>query len=119
MKRIQAREIRIITMLAMRPHTRHELGELVGAANIPQHVLVLRRNGWLIECDRIRFQDRDGKPCRPGLYRFASEEERLRAEGFLKGEAPATVVTGSEGPKEDANANTTANDEGAQHERAS
>jgi len=117
--KVGPRERRILAALTNAPHSRHVLDGLVGAENTPQHVSVLRTCGWDIACDKIAMKDRDGKTVRPGVYRFASETERQRALAFLKGEAPEAVQTTTEGPINDVTAETTANDRGAQHVRAS
>lgn len=91
------RQHRILSFLVVRSHTRKELGPLVGAANIPQHVLELRRRGFKIVCDRMKVKDRDGRLCLPGKYRLADEDERKRVIAHLKKCSPAAAATECEG----------------------
>lgn len=56
-----------------------ELREIVGANNVPDVVMELRRKGWIIHCKRIDFYDRDGRNCRPGIYWLDDEWKRKAA----------------------------------------
>lgn len=62
------RHLRAIAALLKRPIARQELDSVAGCANGPELVAELRRRGLTIECERIKFLDRDGKECRPGVY---------------------------------------------------
>ena len=61
------RHLRAITALMRRPISRQELDRVAGASNSPELVAELRRRGLDVPCERIRFIDRDGCPCRPGV----------------------------------------------------
>jgi hypothetical protein len=75
------RHLRVIFALLKRPRSREELDSIAGCANGPELVAELRRRGLTgdkhLPCERIRFVDRDGKVCRPGVYSFTSQGCRL------------------------------------------
>jgi hypothetical protein len=75
------RHLRVIFALLRRPRSREELDSIAGCANGPELVAELRRRGLSgdehLPCERIRFIDRDGKVCRPGVYSFTSHGRRL------------------------------------------
>jgi hypothetical protein len=75
------RHLRVIFALLRRPRSRKELDSIAGCANGPELVAELRRRGLTgdkhLPCERIRFIDRDGKVCRPGVYSFTSHGRRL------------------------------------------
>lgn len=70
------RHLRAITALMRRPISRQELDSVAGASNSPELVAELRRRGLDVPCERIRFIDRDGCPCRPGVYSFTTSDRR-------------------------------------------
>ena len=70
------RHLRAITALMRRPISRQELDSVAGASNSPELVAELRRRGLEVPCERIRFIDRDGCPCRPGVYSFTTSDRR-------------------------------------------
>jgi len=70
------RHLRAITELLRRPVPREALDQRAGCANAPELVAELRRRGLDVPCERIRFQDRDGKLCRPGVYHFSASDRR-------------------------------------------
>ena len=70
------RHLRAITALMRRPISRQELDSVAGASNSPELVAELRRRGLDVPCERIRFIDRDGYPCRPGVYSFTPSDRR-------------------------------------------
>lgn len=70
------RHLRAITALMRRPISRQELDSVAGASNSPELVAELRRRGLEVPCERIRFIDRDGCPCRPGMYSFTASDRR-------------------------------------------
>ena len=70
------RHLRAITVLIRRPVSRQELDTVAGASNSPELVAELRRRGLEVPCERIRFIDRDGYPCRPGVYSFTISDRR-------------------------------------------
>jgi hypothetical protein len=57
-----------------------QLRDIAGMSNIPELMSQLRRGGWRWSCELIEAIDRDGKPCRPGIYRLDPEHKKLAAE---------------------------------------
>lgn len=70
------RHLRVIAALLARPLPRKNLDSVAGCANGPQLVSDLRDLGLTLNCTRIRFIDRDGKVCRPGVYSFDASDRR-------------------------------------------
>ena len=70
------RHLRAIAALLRRPISRQELDSMAGASNSPELVAELRRRGLEVPCERIRFIDRDGYPCRPGVYSLTAADRR-------------------------------------------
>lgn len=65
------RHIRALLALLKRPLSREEVDSIAGCANGPELISNLRHRGLgkkHLTCVRIEFIDRDGKPCRPGVY---------------------------------------------------
>ena len=71
------RHLRAIAALLRRPLPRESLDSVAGASNGPELVAELRRRGLEVPCERIRFIDRDGYPCRPGVYSFTIAYRRM------------------------------------------
>jgi len=75
------RHLRVITVLMRRPLHRQELDSVAGCSNGPGLVLALRNLGLdkdkHLTCTRVPFIDRDGKPCRPGVYDLTPAGKRL------------------------------------------
>ena len=73
------RALRVITVLMRRPISREEFDAVAGCANGPDLASSLRDLGLTLDCKRIRFIDRDGRPCNPGVYSFdASDRRKVR-----------------------------------------
>lgn len=70
------RHLRAIPALLRRPMPRESLDKEVGCSNSPELVAELRRRGLEIPCERIKFIDRDGNPCRPGVYHLTDADRR-------------------------------------------
>ena len=70
------RQLRALTVLLRRPVPREQLDSLAGASNSPELVAELRRRGLEVPCERIRFIDRDGFACRPGVYSLTLADRR-------------------------------------------
>lgn len=66
------RQLRVIAALLRRPISRQELDSVAGCANGPALVSDLRDLGLTVGCERIKFIDRDGCICRPGVYSFTA-----------------------------------------------
>ena len=75
------RHLRVITVLMRRPLHRQELDAVAGCSNGPDLVMALRDLGLdkdtHLTCTRVDFIDRDGKPCRPGVYALTTHGKRL------------------------------------------
>lgn len=70
------RHLRAIAALLRRPMPRESLDKEAGCSNSPELVAELRRRGLDVPCERIKFIDRDGHPCRPGVYRITESDQR-------------------------------------------
>ena len=74
------RHLRFLAVLLRRPVSREELDRIAGCSNGPELVAELRRRGLGKEhlpCERISFIDRDGYPCRPGVYSLTIAGRRM------------------------------------------
>ena len=71
------RHLRAIAALLRRPMPRESLDKESGASNGPELVAELRRRGLEVPCERIRFIDRDGYTCRPGVYSLTIADRRM------------------------------------------
>ena len=74
------RDLRILNVLLHRPVSREELDNIAGCANGPDLVSGLRSRGLGEEhlpCKRIKFIDRDGYTCRPGVYSLTEKGRRM------------------------------------------
>ncbi len=74
------RNLRAIAVLLRRPISREELDSVAGCANGPALVAELRDRGLEkenLQCERIKFVDRDGNVCRPGVYSFSEKGRRM------------------------------------------
>jgi hypothetical protein len=70
------RHLRVLAILLHRPISRQQLDNIAGCANGPALVSDLRDLGLTILCERIRFIDRDGNICRPGVYSLTIADRR-------------------------------------------
>jgi hypothetical protein len=71
------REQRAAVLLMRRPATRTEIDDRAGCANGPDLIArIRRRTGADIPCERIEALDRDGRPCRPGVYSLTAGDRR-------------------------------------------
>ena len=70
------RHLRALAVLLRRPVPREQLDGLAGTSNSPELVAELRRRGLEVPCERIRFIDRDGCACRPGIYSLTIADRR-------------------------------------------
>ena len=71
------RHLRLVFAVLVRPRRREDVDSIAGCSNGPELVAELRRRGLEVPCERIRFVDRDGYPCRPGVYSFTASDRRL------------------------------------------
>ena len=70
------RWLRALSALMSRPQPREQLDSVVGCSNAPQLVSELRELGLEVPCERIKFIDRDGAVCRPGVYSLTIADRR-------------------------------------------
>ena len=85
------RHFRALALLLQRPAKREEIDSRAGCNNSPELVAELRRRGLDVPCERVPALDRDGRPCRPGVYRLTEADRRKvtrwmysrRAAGFI------------------------------------
>lgn len=70
------RQLRAIHTLLSRPVPRENLDSIAGCSNGPDLIADLRSRGLDLPCVRIKFTDRDGKPCRPGVYSLSMSDRR-------------------------------------------
>ena len=70
------RQLRALAVLLRRPLSREALDHIAGCSNGPDLVAELRRRGLEVPCERIRFIDRDGFACRPGVYSLTIADRR-------------------------------------------
>ena len=74
------RHLRALAVLLRRPVPREQLDSIAGCSNGPELVAELRRRGLgddHLPCERIKFIDRDGNVCRPGVYSLTEKGRRM------------------------------------------
>jgi len=71
------RHLRVLAVLLVRRLFREELDKIAGCSNGPELVAELRRRGLEIPCEPVTRLDKDGKPCRPGVYSL-TDDDRLK-----------------------------------------
>jgi len=76
------RHLRAIAALLRRPMPRESLDKEVGCSNSPDLIAELRRRGLEVPCDRIEAIDRDGRPCKPGVYHLTGKD-RMKVSRWL------------------------------------
>lgn len=70
------RHLRVLAALLRRSMRREHVDAEAGCSNGPELIAELRRRGLEIPCSRIEAIDRDGYPCRPGVYHFTRSDRR-------------------------------------------
>ena len=78
------RHLRALADLLVRPLFREELDKIAGCSNGPELVAELRRRGLEIPCEPVKRLDKDGKPCRPGVYSL-TDDDRLKIAKWRAG----------------------------------
>jgi hypothetical protein len=74
------RHLRALAALLRRPLQREQLDSIAGCSNGPELIAELRRRGLgddHLPCERIKFIDRDGSLCRPGVYSLTEKGRRM------------------------------------------
>jgi hypothetical protein len=77
------RHLRIIAAALRRSMPREHVDREAGCSNAPELIAELRRRGLEFPCTRIEAYDRDGRPCRPGVY-FLTNKDRAKLARWLK-----------------------------------
>jgi len=77
------RHLRALQALRVRALPRQSLDAVAGCSNGPELVAELRRRGLDLPCTRIDAVDRDGRPCKPGVYHL-SDADRRRLSKWLR-----------------------------------
>lgn len=70
------RHLRVIPALMTRPRRREDIDDIAGCSNGPDLIAALRAMGLEVPCNRVKFLDRDGNTCRPGIYSFTERDRR-------------------------------------------
>ena len=70
------RHLRVLHAALRRSLPREQVDSEAGCSNGPELVAELRRRGLEFPCVRIDAYDRDGLPCRPGVYHLTSTDRR-------------------------------------------
>ena len=70
------RHLRVIHAALRRSLPREQVDREAGCSNGPELVAELRRRGLEFPCVRIDALDRDGLPCRPGVYCLTPSDRR-------------------------------------------
>ena len=78
------RHLRVLAVLLVRRLFREELDKIAGCSNGPELVAELRRCGLEVPCHRVTRLDKDGKPCRPGVYSL-TDDDRLKIAKWRAG----------------------------------
>ena len=74
------RHLRTLAALLRRPVSREQVDSIAGCSNGPELIAELRRRGLgkdHLPCERIKFIDRDGNLCRPGVYSLTEQGRRM------------------------------------------
>ena len=74
------RQLRALAVLLRRPVSREELDHIAGCSNGPDLIAGLRCRGLggeHLPCTRIKFVDKDGFTCRPGVYNLTEQGRRM------------------------------------------
>lgn len=84
------RHLRVIHAALRRSLPREQVDREAGCSNGPELVAELRRRGLEFPCVRIEAIDRDGKPCKPGVYHLTEKDRQKlyrwitsRQRGFI------------------------------------
>lgn len=78
------RHLRVLAVLLVRRLFREEMDKIAGCSNGPELVAELRRRGLEIPCEPVTRLDKDGKPCRPGVYSL-TDDDRLKIAKWRAG----------------------------------
>ena len=71
------RHLRVIHAALRRSLPREQVDREAGCSNGPDLIAELRSRGLEFPCVKIDAIDRDGRPCRPGVYNLTDEDRRI------------------------------------------
>ena len=71
------RHLRVIAAALRRSLPREQVDREAGCSNGPQLISDLRDLGLEFPCVKIDAIDRDGKPCKPGVYNLTDKDRRI------------------------------------------
>jgi len=71
------RHLRVIAAALRRSLPREHVDREAGCSNGPELIAELRRRGLEFPCVRIEAIDRDGRPCKPGVYNLTGNDRRI------------------------------------------
>lgn len=77
------RQYRLILAILETARSTTDLIHIVGANNVPDVVMCLRRKGWNIHTKLVTVEDRDGKKAEAGTYKL-DESQIEQAKEALK-----------------------------------
>ena len=78
------RHLRVLHAALRRSLPREQVDREAGCSNGPELIAELRRRGLDFPCVRIDAIDRDGKPCRPGVYNLTTRDRHKVYRLFRK-----------------------------------
>lgn len=93
---LSPREQRFINCLLKRPHSRKELGDLVGSLNVCDVKYRLVNKDLDIRCKRIEVIDRDGRKTRPGIY-YLPGDQKEKAKKMVERVATQSTIDNQNG----------------------
>ena len=70
------RHLRVLAAALRRSLPREQVDREAGCSNGPELIAELRRRGLDFPCVRIEAIDRDGRPCKPGVYNLTNADRR-------------------------------------------
>lgn len=76
---LSPRQARAFAALMRGHQSRRDLDKIAGVTNSPALVAQLRRRGLEIPCTMVATHDRDGRPCKFGVYRLTQADREAIA----------------------------------------
>lgn len=77
--RLCPRQARALTALMQGPLSREDLDHISGVTNGPDLIAKMRRRGLGIPCTMVATLDRDGRPCKFGVYHLTQADREVIA----------------------------------------
>ena len=74
------RHLRVIAAALRRSLPREQVDREAGCSNGPDLIAALRRRGLEFPCVLIEAIDRDGRPCKSGVYNLTGKDRRIIAK---------------------------------------